>query len=98
MASASNLKRFLPLFLFLFMLQGLPALAQFSSGIEGTVVDSTGAAVPGAEVTINDTRLGVARTGKTSQTGYFRIDSLPPSSYTVRVEASGFTSWDQKDL
>jgi hypothetical protein len=98
MASASNLKRFLPFFLFLLMLKGLPALGQFSSGIEGTVVDSTGAAVPGAAVTINDTRLGVTRTAKTSQTGYFRIDSIAASTYTVHVEASGFTSWDQKDL
>ena len=49
-------------------------------------------------VTINDTRLGVTRTAKTSQTGYFRIDSIAASTYTVHLEASGFTSWDQKDL
>ena len=100
MASARNLKRFLPLFVFLFllMLKGLPALGQFSSGIEGTVVDSSAAAVPGVLVTINDTRLGVTRTAKTSQTGYFRIDSIAASTYTVHIEASGFTGWDQKDL
>jgi hypothetical protein len=97
-ASVRNLKRLLPLVLFLLTLKGLPALAQFSSGIEGTVLDSTGAAVPGAHVTITDTRLGVSRTALSSPTGFFRIDSVAASTYTVRVEATGFTSWDQKDL
>jgi Carboxypeptidase regulatory-like domain len=98
MASVRNLKRLFPLFLFLLMLKGLPALAQFSSGIEGTVLDSSGAAVPEAQVTITDTRLGVSRTAKASGTGYFRIDSIAASTYTVHVESSGFTSWEQKEL
>jgi hypothetical protein len=77
---------------------GRAALAQFSSGIEGTVLDSSGAAVPGAHVTVTDTRLGVSRTATTSETGFFRIDSIAASTYTVHVEATGFTSWDQRDL
>jgi hypothetical protein len=98
MASARNVKRLFPLFLFLLALKGLPALAQFSSGIEGTVVDSTGAAIAGAKVTITDTRLNVTRTATSSATGFFRIDSVAASTYTVRVEASGFTTWSQPDL
>jgi hypothetical protein len=97
-ASVRNLKRLFPLVLFLLTLKGLPALAQFSSGIEGTVVDSSGAAIPGARITITDARLGVNRTTTSNETGFFRIDSIAASIYTVHVEASGFTSWEQPDL
>ena len=84
--------------LLLMVFSGLSAFAQFLSGIEGTVQDQTGAAVPGARVTITDTRLGISKTVTTSQTGFFRFDSIAASTYTVHVEASTFTSWDQKDL
>jgi len=77
---------------------GGSAFAQFLSGIEGTVQDSTGAAIPGAKVTITDTRLGISKVVESNQTGYFRFDSIAASTYTVHIEAPGFTSWDQKDL
>lgn len=84
--------------LLLLVLSGIPAFAQFLSGIEGTVRDQTGAAVPGATVTITDTRLGVSKTVTTSDTGFFRFDSIAASTYTVHVTANGFTGWDQNDL
>jgi hypothetical protein len=74
------------------------AFAQFSSGIEGTAVDSTGAAVAGAKVTVTDTRLGIEKTTTTSATGYFRVDSIAASTYSVQVQMAGFKSWSQKDL
>jgi hypothetical protein len=80
------------------ILGGASSFAQFLSGIEGTVQDQTGAAIPAATVTITDTRLGVTRTVTSSQNGYFRIDSIAASTYTVQVQASGFTSWNQNDL
>jgi hypothetical protein len=85
-------------FLFLLSLGGASAFAQFLSGIEGTVQDQSGAAIPGAKVTLTDTRLGVTKTADSNQTGYFRFDSIAASNYIVHVEAPGFTSWDQKDL
>jgi Carboxypeptidase regulatory-like domain/TonB dependent receptor-like, beta-barrel len=74
------------------------AFGQFLSGIEGTVKDSSGAAVSGAKVTITDNRLQVSRSTTTNDTGYFRIDSIAASSYTVRVEMAGFKVWEQKSL
>ncbi len=41
---------------------GVSAFAQYSSGIEGTVTDSTGASIPGAKVILTDTQLGVSKT------------------------------------
>ncbi|HVW76479.1 MAG TPA: carboxypeptidase regulatory-like domain-containing protein [Alloacidobacterium sp.] len=82
----------------LFFVSGLSALAQFSSGIVGTVQDQSGAAIAGATVTISDTRLGISKTATTNDSGYFRFDSIAASTYTVHIEANGFTGWDQKNL
>ncbi len=79
-------------------LGGLSAFAQFSSGIEGTVQDQSGALIPGPTVTITDTRLGIEKTTTTSQAGYFRFDSIAASTYTVRIQMTGFKTWEQKDL
>ncbi len=85
------------LFAFLCLGTGL-AIAQFSSGIEGTVHDVSGAVIPGAQVTITDTRLGVSKTTTTNDAGYFRIDSIAASSYTLRLVANGFDGYDESDL
>ncbi len=74
------------------------ALAQFSSGIEGTAHDQTGATLVGARVIVNDTRLGVNKTTVTNQEGYFRIDSIAASTYTVQIQIAGFKTWSQPDL
>jgi hypothetical protein len=82
----------------LLSLGGLSAFAQFLSGIEGTVRDPSGAVVAGAKVTVTDTRLGVAKIVTTNQAGYFHIDSIAASTYTVQIQMSSFKTWDQKGL
>jgi Carboxypeptidase regulatory-like domain len=84
--------------IFLMLFAGAPAFAQFSSGIEGTVQDPSGAAIPAAKVTTTDTRLGVTQTATTNGAGFFRIDSIAASTYTVEIEVSGFKTWHQNDL
>jgi hypothetical protein len=79
-------------------LSSLTASAQFSSGVEGTAHDQSGATIAGATVTLTDTRLGVTKVATTNQDGYFRIDSIGASTYTVRLTMAGFKTWDQKDL
>jgi hypothetical protein len=71
--------------LFVCGLSAPPALAQFLSAIEGTVVDNTGAAVPGAKVVITDTQLGVSRTDTTNQSGFLSIGSIAASTYTIQI-------------
>jgi Carboxypeptidase regulatory-like domain len=95
------MKRSTRIMMFMLLLIGLggaPAFAQFSSGIEGTIHDSTGAVVPGAKVTITDTRLGVSRTILSGQNGYFRIDNLAASTYTVVIQMADFQTWRQAGL
>jgi Carboxypeptidase regulatory-like domain len=67
-----------------------PALAQFSSAIEGTVVDQSSAVVPGATVTITNEANGVTQTGTSTTAGYYRFPALPSGSYTLRASLSGF--------
>ena len=74
------------------------ALAQFSSGIEGTAHDQSGGVLAGARVNVTDTRLGVTKSTTTNQEGYFRIDSISASTYTIQIQLAGFKTYDQKDL
>ncbi|PYQ98275.1 MAG: hypothetical protein DMF97_12890 [Acidobacteria bacterium] len=69
------------------------AFAQAGGGtgtLTGTVVDSTGAALPGATVTATAANTGSVRTVVTSEAGLFRFAALNPGRYAVRVELSGF--------
>jgi Carboxypeptidase regulatory-like domain len=61
-----------------------------TSAIIGQVSDATGAAVPGAAVTITNTETGLKRSMKTDDSGRFNFPQLKPGAYTVKVEAEGF--------
>jgi hypothetical protein len=84
--------------LLLLTLGGAQAFAQFSSGVQGTAKDQSGAVVAGAKVTLTDTRLGVSKITTTNQDGYFRIDSIAASAYSLRIQMAGFKTYDQTDL
>src|ERR1039458_5250281 len=77
---------------------GISAFAQFSSGIEGVVHDTTGASIAKAKVTITNTRLGVSNTVLSGDNGYFRIDGLPASTFDIQIQAGGFETWTQNGL
>ncbi len=102
MTSVKTATRISILVLLMLSLRGLSAFAQFmspySSGIEGTVVDPSGALIPGAKVTMTNTRLGITKTTTTNEAGYFRIDTVAASTYTVQIEVTAFKTWVQKDL
>jgi hypothetical protein len=69
----------------------LPASAQAVSGtILGTVRDSTGAALPGATVTLTNTGTGFTRTVVADASGEFTAPSIPTGTYSATGEMSGF--------
>src|SRR5262245_25779081 len=72
--------------------------AQFTSTIEGTVTDPSGAIVPKAKVTVKDLRTDQERTTETSENGYYRISSLPAATFTLTVAAAGFKTTVQQDI
>jgi catecholate siderophore receptor len=63
--------------------------------IRGRVVDPTGAAVVGAQVVVTSDRAGVPTSSVTNQAGEFEV-VVPPGSYSVRVNSSGFVETTQR--
>src|SRR2546426_862885 len=65
--------------------------AQLTTGtISGTVTDSTGAVVPGVNVTLKSVEKGINRTVKTDEGGRYRAPELALGSYEITAEAPGF--------
>jgi hypothetical protein len=82
--------------LFLFAARDLRA--QFNSSIEGVVSDSSGAVIPGADVTVADLGTGIARHVKTSGEGLYRVLNLGLGKYSVTVEHAGFQTSEHKNV
>ncbi len=83
----------------LFLLQAQFILAQSITGsIVGTVRDSSGLAVAGAEVTITDAATGISRFSATNDHGDFVFSSVAPGAYDVAVKAAGFKLAERKNL
>jgi hypothetical protein len=59
-------------------------------------MDSSGAVVPGASITITNPENGLTRKVDANQNGYYQITFLPPGSYSLRVEDKGFSTMVQK--
>lgn len=80
------------------VLSSLCLAQQLTGTLIGTAVDSTGATVPNAKVTMKNEASGDVRTTLTNGTGYFSITAIQPGTYTVIVAAQGFKQWQQKGV
>jgi hypothetical protein len=56
----------------------------------GTVTDSSGAAVANAKVLLTETNTGISHTSRTNESGNYVLPDLPPGTYTITAEQSGF--------
>src|ERR1041385_1179250 len=65
--------------------------------ISGTVVDSSGAVVPGATVTVINNATNAARNAVTDDSGFYTVTNLPVGTYTITVERQGFKKANQTD-
>ncbi|HXE11745.1 MAG TPA: carboxypeptidase-like regulatory domain-containing protein, partial [Bryobacteraceae bacterium] len=59
--------------------------------ILGTITDPSGAAIPGAQVTVTSPSTGVSHTVTTGANGAYRVGYLLPGTYTVSAQAQGFS-------
>jgi hypothetical protein len=79
---------------FAMLLSALPGAEAQSGGatgtIVGTVVDSTGALVAGAQISITEADTNVTNKAVTSPSGSFTVASLKPGTYRVTAVAAGF--------
>jgi Carboxypeptidase regulatory-like domain/TonB dependent receptor len=69
-----------------------------TTSLRGTVSDKTGGVVQGAKVTLSNPVQAVERTGTTSASGAYQFLSLPPGTYSLTVEMTGFRSYQQRTL
>jgi hypothetical protein len=58
--------------------------------IQGSVSDPTGAAIPGATITVTNLDTGAAQTVKSDDAGNFTVSALVRGHYSAKVEAAGF--------
>lgn len=76
-----------------------PLEAQATTGeITGRVLDTAGAAVPGATVSARNEDTGLTRTAQSNSVGDYTLTQLPPGTYTVSAELSGFKKAVRKGL
>ena len=66
------------------------AHAQIAAGLNGRVLDSSGAGVPGASVILTEQSTNIRQKTTTSSVGDYSFSSLIPGSYQLDVTASGF--------
>src|ERR1700678_887442 len=74
------------------------ALAQDTGTFTGTVHDTTGATVVGAEVTMVNSSIGENKTVTTSSDGDWVVPYLPNGSYNIVIVSKGFKKYEAKGV
>jgi hypothetical protein len=69
-----------------------------SGSIQGTVLDASGAAVPGATVTATNVATGIETVTQTTGAGVYALSPLPPGEYKVSVALDGFDTFVREGL
>ena len=87
-----RLIRHIPSLIVALILFAIAAFAQgnYRAQLRGVVSDATGAVLPKATVTIRDEGTNVSSSARTDDKGTYFFTGLRPSSYAVKVEATGF--------
>ncbi|HEY3826307.1 MAG TPA: TonB-dependent receptor [Bryobacteraceae bacterium] len=77
---------------------GLFAQSASTSQIAGTVQDSSGAAIPGAQIKATQTNTGQSRTAESGADGGYILPSLPIGPYRLEVTKQGFNTYVQNGI
>jgi len=88
---------FLACFLFATVLAHAQGVGS-SGEITGTITDASGGALPKATIVVLDTQTGLKRQVSTNAVGFFRVTGLPPATYEVRTQVSGFATGIRKGV
>ena len=84
-----------------FLMFAAPALAQGVGGIGGTVMDSTGAVLPGVTLTLSSAQggtLGGSQETTSDARGNYQFIRLVPGTYSVRGQMQGFRTVEQRNI
>src|SRR5918995_2748775 len=81
----------LPLAALVFLVAaGIASAQSGTAGLRGTVMDEQGAHVPGATITLANAATGFSRETVADASGEYQFVALPPGTYTVTAELTGF--------
>lgn len=79
------------LFLVALLTQLAPlTFAQFNCEIQGTIRDASQSAIPDASIRVRNLATNITRATTASAAGVYRVFSLPPGTYEVSAQKSGF--------
>jgi hypothetical protein len=79
------------------LLAALPAAAQDTGTVSGTVADRQQQVVPGATVTLINERTTETRVAVSDTRGGFAFRAVTPGAYTLKVELSGFRTIERRN-
>jgi hypothetical protein len=89
---------FVALAFLVFFAGARPASAQATGNaqLNGTITDPSGATVANAKITVTDTATNATYTATSNQDGFYAVTNLPPGTYELTVEASGFANYKEE--
>lgn len=66
--------------------------------VAGNVLDSSGAAIPAAQVTILNRNTGLERATRSNESGFYTFPALPVGPYTITAKHDGFRRTDMQNV
>ena len=75
----------------------LAGAQQFTGGVRGAVRDANGV-IPGVSVTLTNEATNSAREVVTSEVGQYNFPAVPPGTYTLKAQISGYKHYESKSL
>jgi hypothetical protein len=91
-------KRILPLFCAAWLAATTSLYSQTLGTVTGQVRDSTGAVIPGVEITVRNTETNVSRSVSTNDDGLYSVPALNPGLYEVKATKTGFKASARGDI
>jgi len=72
--------------------------ASYTAQIRGVLTDQSGALVPNATITITNDATNISVTAHSDERGQYILTGLRPDVYTIKTDAAGFRSAEQKNV
>jgi Carboxypeptidase regulatory-like domain len=69
-----------------------------TTSVRGSVLDRSGAAIAGAKITITNNGQALQRKTESDNSGEYKFLALPPGTYTLSVEKSGFRRFERTSM
>ena len=70
---------------------------QFTGGVRGAVRDVNGV-IPGVTVTLTNQATNIGREIVTNEVGQYNFPAVPPGTYTLKANVTGYKTYESKDL